>query len=111
MLESLGALFSGWRFIGMAREAFSQPWRGTSEQWLVLFAACCLLLVAGTLFYVWRRDGGAVLAQRFRDMPHQVELAKAHSSQRSGRARFFSLLVWIGIALALAAWFNWKQGD
>jgi hypothetical protein len=110
MLEGISALFSGWRFIGLARQAFSQPWSGTSEQWLVAFAGCCLLLVAGTLLYVWRRNGAAALAQRFRDMPRQIELARMRSSRQSGRSRLFSLVFWIAVALSLAIWFNWKQG-
>ena len=91
-----------WNAMSIAHRAFSAPWRGTPEQWLMVLTGFCFLFLIVLMLYVWRRDGGAVLAQRFRDLPQQIALAQAQRPRQTASGRFIKLMAWILVGMILA---------
>ena len=107
-----GIAESIWNIASVVGRAFSAPWSGTPEQWMpeqwmMVFTGLCFLVVIVTLLYAWRRDGGAVLRQRFRDLPRQIDLARAQRRRQTAGGRLFKLMLWILIGVGLAACFHW----
>jgi hypothetical protein len=91
-----------WNAGSVAHRAFSRPWSGTPEQWLMVATGLCFLFLLLLMLYVWRQDGGAVLVQRFRDLPQQIALAQAQRSRQTTSGRFIKLMAWILMGLILA---------
>ena len=92
--------------MSIARRAFSQPWHGTPEQWMMVLTGFCILFLIVLLLYVWRRDGGAVLLQRFHGMPRQIALAQAQRSRQTASSRFIKLVAWVLVGLVLAVFLH-----
>jgi hypothetical protein len=95
-----------WNAGSVAHRAFSRPWSGTPEQWLMVATGLCFLFLLLLMLHVWRRDGGAVLVQRFRDMPRQIALAQALRPRQTAGGKFIKLTVWILVGLVLAVFLH-----
>lgn len=95
-----------WNAVSVAHRAFSRPWSGTPEQWLMVATGLCFLFLLLLMLYVWRRDGGAVLLQRFHDMPRQIALAQAQRSRQTASSRFIKLVAWVLVGLVLAVFLH-----
>lgn len=98
-----------WAVAGVVERAFSQAWSGTPEQWMMVCTGLCFFIVIGIVLYAWRRDGGDMVRQRFRDMPRQIALAQVQRGRRPAMARFINLILWVVIGVALAAYFTWHK--
>jgi predicted DNA repair protein MutK len=95
-----------WNAASVAGRAFSEPWQGAPEQWMMVITGLCVLFMIGFLLYVWRRDGGAVLVQRFRDTPRQIALAQAQRPRQTVGGWLLKLMLWILIGVGMVAYLH-----
>jgi hypothetical protein len=87
---------------GAAIRAFSMPWHGTADQWLVVFVSLCLIGLLITWGYIWARHGRAGLKERWKLRRERF----ANAAPISTRFLAWGLVFWIAVAVALVIFFN-----
>ena len=91
---------AAWEFVRLALSAYAMPWRWTLYQCLFAFYALCVLLLAGSMALMWRRDGAAAVWR------HWASIGQRVSEGRDKPIYRWSLVIWIALAAVLFITFS-----
>jgi hypothetical protein len=99
----IGVVLFLFKLSGVAAQALSKPWTGSSEQLLLAFVAVAVLAVLTTVGFVVNKHGWSELRRRFGNAPQMIDAARAEAARRNNT--FVFAIFWIIVLVLLVAFF------